>query len=283
MDSIYLGIVVAVYPPNHEQNVSKYQYEYAVMVSMQDYAQIRINNAVISDPLGQIDDYDYAVLDVGCKVLVAFVNKNRTAAVILGGLRNYAKPILPDMGVHWTRRFNRIEMGIDQTNSWFIKSDHGPHARVEPNQIKFDDSQGQSIVIDKPSKTITISSENWTVNIRKNATINVGDNANISVKGDCTLSVEKNANVTVKQNLTASVEKNATINVKENVTARCKQLDAKVDTNAKVKAGSKVEVKGREIVLNEGISPITTELSHMGVVDLITGVPVVGVKTIKAG
>jgi hypothetical protein len=74
---------------------------------------------------------------------------------------------------------------------------------------------------------------------------------------DLTIDAKGKANITVKGNLTINVSGNA---------------DIKVSKNANIKA--------KKIALNGEKSGITTEMSHQGVIDLITGVPVKASKTV---
>lgn len=73
----------------------------------------------------------------------------------------------------------------------------------------------------------------------------------------------------------------ATLGGSMQVTAKAKiELTCK---DATVKATGKVKITGGTVDINAATSPVTTEQSHQGVVDLITGVPVIGVKKVKAG
>lgn len=282
MNGIFMGVVEKVLAPNSPQNISKYQYEYTVMVSTENYAQIKVINAIIADSLGQIDDFQEVVLDPGARVLVMFVNQSRTNCVILSGLRNYSKPMTVEQGQRLGKRFNRIETGIDKTNSWYVKSDFGPYARVEPAKIILDDSVGQKVTIDKETKTITIESELWNIDIRKDVTMKVGGNVNATITGNVTMSVGGDVSVDAKGSLTAKIGKNANIEVKENVTAKCKQLDAKVETDATIKAGRTAKIDAKDIQLNGQAGRVLTTITDP-YVDMITGLPSIGVPNVKAG
>jgi hypothetical protein len=274
MQGIYEAIVEAVYPPNAPENISKYNYEYRLLVTMDNYAQVPVLNAVMKDEFGSIDDRHDIVLAPGSRVLVMFLRGYITEAIIIGGIRGFKGKVDPALNVHVLRRFNRFQTGIDKTNSWFAVSDDGPFQRIEPNKIIIDDSQGQRITFDKISKTITVESELWNIDIRKDVTMTVGGNVTASIKGNANLSVDGDVTLTTKGNLKADIGKKADIKVQENANVKCKNLTAQAEGRASIKA--------QEINLNGSGGRVVTTLTDP-VVDLITGVPSVGVPTVKSG
>jgi hypothetical protein len=257
LDKFYFGKITEVYPPNHPNNKSKYQYEYQVLITGDDYAQLP-TRAIKNDAYGMIDDYKDEILTKNTNVFVLFPRGDASMGVIMGGGRFTAKAQDPAKGKYYLHRFNKIEIGIDKDYNYMVKSDSGPYTKVNTNKIVLDDSVGENITLDKENKVLSIDANKWVVHI----------------KGD--------ANITIDGNLTATVAKDATIKAKNvNVTAeaaakiKCKDLTAEASGNAKIKA--------KAISLNGEQSPITTEQSHQGVIDLITGVPVIGVPTVKSG
>lgn len=242
LNKFYFGKVTEVYPPNHPNSKSKYQYEYQVLITGDDYAQLPVR-AIRNDSYGMGDDHEDQILEKNANVFVLFPRGEASMGIILGGGRFFGKAQDPALGKYYLRRFNKIEVGIDKDYNYMVKSDSGPKLQLKTDKILLDDSVGESITLDKAAKTLTIEANKWIVNI----------------KGD--------ANITVDGNLTATVSSDATIKAKNvNVTA---------DISAKVKANT--------ISLNGDTSPITTEESHQNVIDLITGVPCIGVQTVKSG
>lgn len=257
LDKFYFGKVTHIYAPNHPKNKSKYQYEYEVLITGDDYAQLPMR-AIRNDEFGGLDDYSDEILSVGANVFVLFPRGDASIGIITGGGRFYPKAQDPALGKYYLKRFNKIEASIDKDYNYMVKSDSGPFLQVKTNKVVLDDSVGESVVLDKDKKTLFIDANKWVVHI----------------KGD--------ANITVDGNLTATVAKSATVKAKDvSVTAdasakiKCKDLTAEASGNANIKASS--------ISLNGQGSSITTEQSHQNVIDLITGVPCVGVPTVKSG
>jgi hypothetical protein len=276
MTKFYFGKVTEVYPPNHPKNRSKYQYEYAILITGDDYSQLPCQ-AIRNDSSGMIDDYEDEVLSVDANVFVLFPRGDISMGVIMGGGRNFKTAQDVRKGKYFLKRFNRIEMGIDKDFNFMVKSDSGPFAQVHTNKVELNDSVGESIKLDKDKRVLYINANNIDIVIRTDK----DSFANITVEGNLNAKVSKNATIQADV-MTATVNKTLTANAKDvSVTAsssakvKCKELTAEASGKAKIKATS--------ISLNGEASPITTEQSHLGVVDLITGVPVNGVKTVKSG
>jgi len=267
MDAIYVGTVEKVYPPGSSQNSSKYQYEYAVAISIECYGQTTINNCIKSDMFGGFDDFDDLVLSPGNLVLITFPKENMRAGIIMGCIRNYTKKTDSKLGVHSRRRFNKFEVGIDSSYNWSAKSDFGPNAHVMVDKIILDDSSGQKITLDKNTKTITIEAQTWTVNISGDVSMTVGGNANLIVNGNVDAKVEGTLNAKVSKDATLDIGGNANLKV-------AKSLNAKV--------GGQATIKASQIALNGDMGQIlTTQTSP--IVDFLTGISTVGVPNVKAG
>lgn len=276
MDKVYFGKVTAVYDPAHPKNRSKYQYEYALLITADDYSQVPVQ-AIREDSFGMVDDYEDAILTMNANVFVCFPRGDVSMGVITGAGRFYPKAQDPAKGKYYLRRFNRIEVSVDKDYNYMVKSDSGPFTQVRTNQIVLDDSVGEQIILDKDKKTLFINANNLTVVIKtdKDAA------ANITVEG--------NLNATVTKSATISAE-TMTATVKKTLTAKAKDVSVQADASAKVKckeltaeASGNAEIKAKQVAINGEASPITTEMSHMNVIDLITGVPVKGVQTVKSG
>jgi hypothetical protein len=109
-----------------------------------------------------------------------------------------------------------------------------------------------------------------------NVTVQVGNvssgtpNASLTIEaatGNTTYSTQGSMTMNVKQDLTATVQGDATVTVTGDI-------NATTQADANVTASGTVNVKGEKILLNGELSGVTTENSHYGVVDFITGVPV---------
>lgn len=279
MYSVYVGTIEKVFAPNHQYNANKYQYEYSVLVSMDGYNQVSVPNCIKADTLGGFDDFEDTVLSPGNLVLVSFVRDELKCGIIMSCIRNFTKKTEVDRAVHWRKRFNKFETAIDSKYNWSAKSDFGPNAHIMVDKIILDDSQGQKITLDKNTKTITVEAELWTIEIRKDVKMTVGGNVTATVVGNVSMDIGGNANVNVHGALSATVDKDATLAVKGNAVVT-------VDKSLTATVKGRADVKADQIFLNsqgEEFSSVTTEYSHQGVIDLVTGVPCEGVQSVKAG
>lgn len=256
MDGLYYGTVQQVFPPGSTQNLNKYQYEYSLVVTMEDQSQMPVAHAIRRDEFGSADDFDDAVLDVNQKVLVMFPRGRGNIAIIMGAIRNSPIKTADAMAYHCLRRFNGVEVSTDKDGNWKVKSDKGPNLQVNIASIVLDDSAGESITLDKAGKVLTIKANKLVV----------------QVQGDA--SVEATGAVSVKaKSLSAEVGGEASI--------KAKSLTANVDGDARIKAKGNCEVDGAKIELNGGAGKIVTTATHP--VDFVTGIPIQGVPTVKAG
>lgn len=301
---LYVGMVEAVYPSGTTMNSSNYQYEYRVIISGDGMATIPVK-CVKSDAMGNLNDYDDATLLVGTRVYVMFPRGDMSMGVIIGGVRQFSLPTEPAKGHHWQRRFNEIVQTCDKEGAYTVRSIDGPFVKIEKKKVtisnitvvpgkdtvKPDDTEiVESIVLDSVAKTMTVTARelkivvkdpkdakgNITLEVSGNATVNVKKNATISVGKDVSLDVKGGAKATVAKDLNATIQGTTTIKSAKKVLID--GADA-ID----VKSAKKLTLKGSDIDMNQAMSPITTELSHLMVIDLITNVPVQGVKKIKAG
>jgi phage gp45-like len=279
--AVYTGTVVAVYPPDHPQNKSKYQYEYAVMVSLEGNAQIPVNNCILADSYGSTDNYEHSLLLPNSLVLVVFPKGVLLYGIIIGAVRNFKgkMPTIKNSQQEWKKRYNKFEISIDSNFNYMAKSDFGPFFQIQTDQIVLNDSNTECLMLSKKDKKISLNTNDLEVNVlnvaktvvKKDSSLTVEGNCTIQVKGNVTLQVEGDVNVTCK---------NLKANVKESAQVECKELKAKASGNVDVQAGQNAKIKASKVYLNGEGSGITTEMSHMGVIDLITGVPVQASKTV---
>lgn len=258
MLGMYFGTIDMVLPPNHDFNVSKYQYEYIVLVTCDLYSQLQVR-CVALDPFGSFNAFQDTIFDIGHRVFVQFPQGDRTVGIIMGGARFYGDPSSPDLGVRLQRRFNELVETYGKDGSWEIRSDAGPVARVAKDRILLDDASGESILIDKANKKILVNCQDW----------------NLEVKGACVINVAGAATV-----------KAASIAAEISGDAQVRAKSAKIETSgeATVKAGGTVKVDGSSIELNgSGGQVMTTGPQGSQPRCYVTGAPFVGVSNVKAG
>src|SRR5271157_1226651 len=104
MNGIYVGTIEKVYPPNDINNSNKYQYEYSLLVTGDNFSTIPCNHCIKSDDDGFNDDYEDKVLKPGASVLVAFPRIGSGAGIIMGAVRGYTTAMNPSLGNYWRKR-----------------------------------------------------------------------------------------------------------------------------------------------------------------------------------
>jgi hypothetical protein len=161
-------------------------------------------------------------------------------------------------GYYYRHRFNEIETRLDNKGQWTLISDDGPNQILNKTTIKLDDSVGDTITLDKTTKTITIACQEWKVNVVGNAVITVAKDVTLNVKG--------NVNATVAKDLTVT----------------CANAKVKATKEVSVAASGDVTVKGKSIKLNGSMGNVLTTMSDP-ILCPITGLPAKGVPTVKAG
>ena len=201
---LYYGTIMAVWPPGSQQNLNSYQYEYSVVVSGSNNCQIPLNHVLMMDDFGTADDYNDKVAMVGQKVCVMCFRNNLSQAMIVGAIRNTTDVTDPLAGRFWKRRFNTIEEWIDKDGNWSVTSDNEQTIQLNQDFILLDDAKGESIKIDKLSKTISVNAGadwtmqlggNCTINCEKDATIKAGGNISATAAGDATVTAGGTATV----------------------------------------------------------------------------------------
>jgi len=249
------GIIQRVFPPGSPQNLNKYQYEYMVLATGDGYAQVPLHHALKADDYGAPDEFSDEVLEAGQKVLVACL-RDFSMPFILSAVRNSRKPTDAALGHHSRRRFNAIEVLVDKDKNYSVRSDSGPNVHVKTSSVILDDSAGERITLDRVAKVLTIESNELSVIVKGNASVQVTGNVKLSaaqvdadVKGDCTVKAAK--------------------------------LKADISGSAEISAGSKATVKAPLVDIGKGLAPVVTTLTHP--VDYVTGIPIQGVPTVKAG
>lgn len=239
---VFLGIIEKIIPPDNKNNFYKYQYVYRVKVSMDGFSQVPVN-CVLSEKYGSKNNFDDHTMELGARVLVVFLNNDTTLGVIIGGVRLHDNGTDVSLGKHYKKRFNDVEEFISKDNNYSVTSlIGGTNLQVNTNSIILDDASQDKITIDKTNKKITIECQTWNVEVKGNATINVGGNAKITAKN----------------------------------------VDVTANGSTKLTSSGATTVKASNITLNGSSGAVLTDTLNP-VVDLITGVPSIGVKNVKSG
>jgi phage gp45-like len=268
------GAITAARPPEDPLNVNKYQYEYDVDCDGEAGTKVPVRHVIAGDLFGSLDEYEDRVFRPANRVVVIFPDDRLNNGIIVCCLRNNARKMARDLGPHHEQRYNKVTDTVDKDGHWTKRLDQGERVQMTKQKITITNANGEEVVIDRASKSILVKAgKDWKTTLGGSMQVDAAE----SVTVNC-----KNATVNAQQNITAKAGKKVEVSCEEATIKAAKK--AKVETSeAEVNASKKAVIKGGEIILNEGISPITTEISHLGVVDLITGVPVQGVKKIKAG
>lgn len=275
---IFTGYIDEVYPPSHEFNRSKYQYEYLVILNSCLNAAIPCRCIRMDYGFGGLDNYEDETLAVGYSVLVEFPNQDSGTGIIIGGIRNIEHPIA-EAGHRWRKRFKTIDQMIDQDGNYIVAyrttdtgdpeelKNFGPNVIIEKDHVRIQTGDGQdsaayaggsvdSIILHGDTRTISIITKNWNVRVANKCTI--------YVEGDC----EVKAN-----NLTATVAKDATI--------KTGSLNVKVDKDAKIDVGKNADITATQVTLNGKEGDVITTATQPTC--YVTGIPFQGSKTVKAG
>ena len=176
-----------VHAPGSDQNFNKYQYEYSIVISGNNNCSIPLTHALSMDDFGTVDDYNDKVGVIGQKVCVMCFRGDLSQPMIIGAIRNTTDITDPTAGRFWKRRFNGIEEWIDKDGNWSVTSDNEQNIQLNQEYILIDNASGESIRIDKASKTITVNAgKDWTMQLSGNCNINCV-NANITASSVVTV------------------------------------------------------------------------------------------------
>lgn len=243
-NQLYVGTVQAVYPPGDPQNLNRFQHEYAVAALGDNFNQIPMGHVIKGDQYGAVDEYCDAILEVGQKVLVA-VLKDMSQPIIVSAIRNSANPTSASLGHFYRHRYRYVTTLIDSSGNHSVTSDAGPSAQVNQSSVVLDDSNGDSITLDKESQTITVNAGTWNVVVQ--------DAASIQVQGDCSIQASGDVSVQSEGDVSVQAMGSATVEAAENVTvtaAASVSLSAPGITIASAEAT--ISMSGGTITLGEG-------------------------------
>jgi hypothetical protein len=298
LHGMYFGIIEEVYPPNHQMNASKLQYEYRALITIDGQAQLPVK-CIKLDPYGSIHNYEDSVLTKGCRVFVQFPRGDKSLGVIMGGSRFNNTGTDSKAGIIYEHRFNEIIETNDFKGSWMLRSTSGPFIKLEKTRISITDTpikqdgiqnanyqatndaaqsittdpfNGQFIVLDKAKGELFINTNELKIIVNQNADVHIRKDSKVVIDGAATINITKDA--------TVNVQGNTNLNVAQNVVAKVKG-DLKADI------GGQATVKAKEIMLkSDGAGfPLSSLISTMSspLVDMITGLPAEGLDTIQGG
>jgi hypothetical protein len=306
LNSLYFGVIEEIYAPNHALNQSKYQYQYRVLITIDNYAQLPVQ-CVRMDAHGSLHNYTDTVMSAGSKVLVMFPRGDRSIGVIVGGTRS--APFKQDSNAQYFQenRFNEMVETFDFKGSWMMRSINGPFAKIEKTKVTISDTpikqsgdqinsyketndkakdatnepfDGQFIILDKTKKELLINTNQYKLIVNENADVHVRKNSKVQIDGAAQITINKDADITVKGNTNLKVNKDVTADIKG-------ELKAKVGKDVSVTSAGKAKVKAKNIELqSDGASfPLSDILTTQSdpFVDMILGLPTLGLSTIKAG
>lgn len=254
---LLIGTVTDVIPPEDQRSATRYQHEYYVLATDSLFTQVPLKNVLKMDMFGAPDEFSDAILRQGQMVLVTFIGDDYTRPVIIGALRNSPTKTSAEPGDHWLLRYNKINQKVDAQANWSVTSDSGPLATVKTDSVILDDASGERITLDKTNGVLTVEARSLKV-VVKGA-------ADVQVEGDATVST-KNATVTV--NGDAKLEASG-------------KVDVKAGGDVAVEAAGNATVDAAQIELNGGGGQVLTTQTQPRC--YVSGIPYVGVSTVKAG
>jgi len=271
----YVGTIIKVKPPEAKDNYNKIQYEYLVACRGYNYSGKLFDHAIYKNNYGNADDYEDKLLLEGEKVIVFCPYNNNNSPIIIETLRSTSVPT--DSNYRWFRRINSIEEYIDIEGNWSMTINmptkvkdastgsssskpsletERPHMHMKKDEIVIDDSNGESIKFDRPSQTLTINANNINIVVMKNA--------NITVQEKCIVKA-----------------KNADVNVDEKCNINANEVKVTAKQKCSVIAKKECNIKSTMIKMNGEEGMVVTTATWP--TDLVTGVPIVGNPTVKAG
>lgn len=209
---------------------------------------------------------------VSAKVMVCFLEGDPEVPIYSGGFWSSpgGKPETPEE----FRRSPPTNRGFKSPGGHLVEYDDEPNTqgiRITSKgkfKIHIDDKGkkltlstpgGQKFVFDDTAKKLDIVvKENETKNVQKDLTHTIGGKWTINVTGDASIKCTK-----------AKIESSG-------------NTEVQAGGDCKITAGGNCKVTASKIELNGSSSGVTTKNSHMGVIDLITGVPVQASPTVFA-
>lgn len=290
-----VGVVVASYPVTDDRNLTNLTTEYDVMVIEQNAdmgaTTILYRNCMSSEGLGSVADYIESALrpmkekttrgdsinlngQNGAIVLMLCLDGMSDKGIIIGSLTHPdRKTNLQDEGPLLVGEYNGVKITVETDGSTSLVF----QGATDNDGDVLDEKQGDTTIQIEKDGSFQIDHDQ--IKFRLDRTTKI---ATLDAQGDIDLITNTNLNITATKNVNVEC-----VDVKVDASGKA-DIDVGADATIKVggkvdlTAGGKVNVKAPEIDLNGSVSGITTENSHQGVIDFITGVPVLPSQTVKA-
>lgn len=263
-EGMFYGTIEQVFPPDHQQNLSKYQYEYQVLMIGDLYSTVPIR-AIYMDSFPHVYGSEERILDKGSKVFIQFPRNMSSVGVIVGGSRSRPEAMATSSRAVLRNRINETEYEVGEDGELTLRLRNLPDGPIGPEIEMTKDAisiyadkllSNNGIVIDRTAKKISILTGDWSVTTTGDATLTIAGDASINVKGA------------------------ANVNASE-VSVKTKKLSATVLGNAEVTVSGKLTAKAQFIELNGSTGGVLTTESQPTC--YVTGVPFMGSLTVKAG
>jgi hypothetical protein len=163
LSDIYMGHVVAIYPPGHARNMSKRFVEYTVSIGWKSTSR-EIVGCIALDSFGSVADYtrvsyrtgppateaDREIgITLGSNVLVAFIDSNQTAPVIIGAFPHPNAKADTEEGHHLTFEFNGVQFTINDDGELIATVKGATNADGTLREDVDEDAMGASVQFTK--------------------------------------------------------------------------------------------------------------------------------------
>lgn len=263
-EGMFYGTIEQVFPPDHQQNLSKYQYEYQIRMIGDLYSTVPVR-AIYMDGFPHVYGSEERILDKGSKVFIQFPRNMSSVGVIVGGSRSRPEAMTTSSRAVLRNRINETEYEVGEGGELTLRLRNQPDGPIGPEIEMTKDSvniyadkflSDNGILIDRLQKKLTILTGDWAVTTTGDATLTIAGDATINVKGK------------------------ASVNAGE-VDVKTKKLSATVLGNAEVTVSGKLTAKAQFMEFNGSVGGVLTTETQPAC--YVTGVPFMGSLTVKAG
>lgn len=265
LNYMYQGVVSKVIPPTDSASLTKYQYEYEVVVTLDKGVQ-QIYKCICMDGLfGSPIDFEDRILDQNYRVFVMFPRGQPQLGVIVGGSRKAKiKQKKQGRGPRYLKHFREVEQEITSQGELFLRTldaDEGPTAsqiKLTKENLELTSNEDKStnyIKLDQSTESITIKTGQLEITVQKNSEITISGNAKLTVRGSVNLECE-------------------------DATVKAKTITAEANT-ATVKATQSLKIDSMKVVVAGDEGQVLTTMTQPNC--YISGAPFVGSKKVFAG
>jgi hypothetical protein len=292
--ALRVGMIAASYAVSDDKNISKLTTEYDVTVIQQDsnqgIASVTYKNCMSAEGFGSIADFFERNLRVrsasgqqnpsidfkgqdGAIVLIMCLDAMTEKAIIVSSLTHPDRQTtLTDTDPRLAGTYNGVAVLVNPDGSCSLTFNGATDNNGDPT----DTSQGVTTLQIKTDGSFEFMHDAIDILANRNGTLN------ITTKVDCNIQAQGNMVIgCVDADVTASGDLNANISGKGNIQTGA-DATLQIGGNCNLTASGNVVVKGSEIDLNNPEGMVLTNVTDP-VVDLITGVPTMGVPKVKAG